>query len=88
MPPADASAEPGTAPDGGSTGVEDTLDLRLTEELLAMIAEERGSATARTPVPSELLCDPGSWPPARTTAGSSPSSPSGPNAISPCSAAG
>ncbi|MDX3609161.1 GNAT family N-acetyltransferase [Streptomyces sp. FL06-04B] len=69
MPPADASAEPGTAPDGGSTGAEDTLDLKLTEELLALIAEERSAGTRRTAVPGELLGDPGSWPSARTTAG-------------------
>ncbi|GGR86183.1 MULTISPECIES: GNAT family N-acetyltransferase [Streptomyces] len=69
MPPADAPAEPGTAPDGGSTGAEDTLDLKLTEELLALIAEERNAGTRRATVPGDLLGDPGSWPPARTTAG-------------------
>ncbi|MCQ1580353.1 GNAT family N-acetyltransferase [Streptomyces parvus] len=69
MPPADASAEPGTAPDGGSTGAEDTLDLKLTEELLALIAEEHSAGTRRAAVPGDLLGDPRSWPPARTTAG-------------------
>ncbi|MFJ5869097.1 GNAT family N-acetyltransferase [Streptomyces parvus] len=69
MPPADASAEPGTAPDGGSTGAEDTLDLKLTEELLALIAEERSAGPGRATAPGDLLGDPGSWPPARTAAG-------------------
>ncbi|WP_103534957.1 GNAT family N-acetyltransferase [Streptomyces sp. SM11] len=75
MPPADASAEPGAAPDGGSTGAEDTLDLKLTEELLALIAAERnaernaGAAQARNRVPHELLGDPGVWQPATTAAG-------------------
>ncbi|MFJ6615675.1 GNAT family N-acetyltransferase [Streptomyces sp. NPDC091289] len=69
MPPADASAEPGAAPDGGSTGVEDTLDLKLTEELLALIAEERNAGAPPASAPGELLGDPGAWPPAATEAG-------------------
>ncbi|MFI7290807.1 GNAT family N-acetyltransferase [Streptomyces anulatus] len=79
MPPAEPSAEPDAVPADhgsversgshadGSAGVEDTLDLELTEELLALIAEERSSGVARaTP---ELLGDPGAWPPATTAAG-------------------
>ncbi|GGP68797.1 GNAT family N-acetyltransferase [Streptomyces sindenensis] len=69
MPPADASAEPGTAPDGGSTGAEDTLDLKLTEELLALIAEDRSAGSGRATASGDLLGDPGSWQPARTAAG-------------------
>ncbi|MBV7243794.1 GNAT family N-acetyltransferase [Streptomyces sp. MW-W600-10] len=81
MPPADASAEPDAAPadpgsaerSGGGAGerdaVEDTLDLKLTEELLALIAEERTTGADRARVPQELLGDPGAWPPAATAAG-------------------
>ncbi|MYT79835.1 Protein N-acetyltransferase, RimJ/RimL family [Streptomyces sp. MnatMP-M77] len=54
--------------DGGA-GVEDTLDLELTEELLALIAGDRDTGAARTRVTHELLGDPGTWPPAATTAG-------------------
>jgi RimJ/RimL family protein N-acetyltransferase len=69
VPPADASAEPGAAPDGGSTDVEDTLDLKLTEELLALIAEERNADTPPASAPGELLGDPGAWRPTGTEAG-------------------
>ncbi|MEI7032925.1 GNAT family N-acetyltransferase [Streptomyces pratensis] len=85
MPPADASAEPDAAPDdqgpaappGGravGAGVEDTLDLKLTEELLALIAQQRDpeprDVRAARPAPGdELLGDPGAWPPAATGAG-------------------
>ncbi|MFI9015359.1 GNAT family N-acetyltransferase [Streptomyces griseus] len=54
--------------DGGA-GVEDTLDLELTEEFLALIAGDRDTGAARTRVTHELLGDPGAWPPAATTAG-------------------
>ncbi|CAO0825176.1 hypothetical protein SMICM17S_09223 [Streptomyces microflavus] len=70
MPPADAPAESDAAPpepahvpgDQGATaapsatGTEDTLDLKLTEELLALIGEdrERAAATGRGPA-GELL---------------------------------
>ncbi|MDX5573155.1 acetyltransferase [Streptomyces griseus] len=71
-----APAGPGSAERSGSGAgepdpVEDTLDLKLTEELLALIAEERntGADRARDRVPQELLGDPGAWPPAATTAG-------------------
>lgn len=90
-----APAGPGSAERSGSGAgepdpVEDTLDLKLTEELLALIAEERntGADRARDRVPQELLGDPGAWPPAATTAGSSRCCPSGRSAISPSSAAG
>ncbi|NEE59867.1 N-acetyltransferase, partial [Streptomyces sp. SID8455] len=65
MPPADAPAESDAAPpepahvpgDQGATaapsakGTEDTLDLKLTEELQALIGEdrERAAATGRGP---------------------------------------
>ncbi|MFI1227266.1 MULTISPECIES: GNAT family N-acetyltransferase [unclassified Streptomyces] len=65
----DEGASAGGAPDGRSTGTEDTLDLKLTEELLALIAEERSAPAARPPGPGELLGDPGAWPPAVTEAG-------------------
>lgn len=79
MPPADASAEsgaapgrPGSAEPSGATpgtGVEDTLDLKLTEELLALIADDRGSGTVRPDPGRALLGDPATWPPATTGAG-------------------
>ncbi|MEU1325481.1 Protein N-acetyltransferase, RimJ/RimL family [Streptomyces sp. ScaeMP-e48] len=84
MPPADAPAESDAAPlepahvpgDQGATaapsatGTEDTLDLKLTEELLALIGEdrERAAATGRGPA-GELLGDPATWPAATTEAG-------------------
>ncbi|MFJ3299184.1 GNAT family N-acetyltransferase [Streptomyces bacillaris] len=79
--PADASPEqagpppeprPGTAgPGAGSgTGTEDTLDLKLTEELLGLIGEDRRRAAATGSASSgELLTDPGTWPGATTGAG-------------------
>ncbi|MFI1250229.1 acetyltransferase [Streptomyces anulatus] len=81
MPPAEPSAEPDAVPADrgatdrsgssadGSTGVEDTLDLQLTEELLALIAEGRSAGAARAGAPGELLGDPGAWPPSATAAG-------------------
>ncbi|MER7553657.1 GNAT family N-acetyltransferase [Streptomyces anulatus] len=81
MPPAEPSAEPDAVPDDhgtadrsgsstdGSTGVEDTLDLELTEELLALIAEGRSPGAARAGAPGELLGDPGAWPSATTAVG-------------------
>ncbi|MFJ3601062.1 GNAT family N-acetyltransferase [Streptomyces sp. NPDC090126] len=69
------AASTGTAGTGpastrsANTGAEDTLDLKLTEELLALIAEERGAGTRRATAPGDLLGDPGSWPPVRTPAG-------------------
>ncbi|TLS47486.1 acetyltransferase [Streptomyces montanus] len=53
MPPTDASADAGTAPitplgsgSGPGTDSEDTLDLRLPDELVALFAEEDGAAGA------------------------------------------
>ncbi|MEI5034813.1 GNAT family N-acetyltransferase [Streptomyces sp. S1A(2023)] len=69
----DSAERSGSRADGsradGSAGVEDTLDLELTEELLALIAEERNAGAARTRVTHELLGDPGAWSPATTAAG-------------------
>ncbi|MFJ4966276.1 N(6)-hydroxylysine O-acetyltransferase [Streptomyces sp. ADI96-02] len=75
MPPDDASTGPGAGPaDPGraapsGSAVEDTLDLRLTEELLTLIAEDRGAATPRSRSAGELLGDPALWPSAATDAG-------------------
>ncbi|MFJ8845034.1 GNAT family N-acetyltransferase [Streptomyces cyaneofuscatus] len=81
MPPADAPAEsdaappePGSGPGdrettAGPTGTEDTLDLKLTEELLALIAEDRNKAARRRDPAGELLGDPATWPGATTGAG-------------------
>lgn len=100
MPPAEPSAEPDAVPADhgtadrsgssadGSTGVEDTLDLEITEELLALIAEGRSAGAARAGAPGELLGDPGPGRPRPRRRESSPFSPSGPSAISPSSAAG
>ncbi|WP_433404477.1 GNAT family N-acetyltransferase [Streptomyces sp. CA-146814] len=78
MPPADASAasdaappEPGPRPTspGVPMGTEDTLDLKLTEELLALIAEDRSKAAAGHGSEGGLLGDPATWPGATTEAG-------------------
>ncbi|MEU0157555.1 GNAT family N-acetyltransferase [Streptomyces sp. NPDC006261] len=81
MPPADAPAEsdaeppePGSGPGGrgtptAPTGTEDTLDLKLTEELLALISEDRNRAARRCDPAGELLGDPATWPGATTEAG-------------------
>ncbi|WP_411084135.1 GNAT family N-acetyltransferase [Streptomyces sp. cmx-18-6] len=69
---------PGTAPraavpsgngNGNGNGTEDTLDLKLTEELLALIAEDRGTGAARRDPAGALLGDPATWSPATTGAG-------------------
>ncbi|MFU0441556.1 GNAT family N-acetyltransferase [Streptomyces sp. BG2AG] len=81
--PADASTEqagpppePRPGPSGAGTGAgpgtgtEDTLDLKLTEELPALIGEDRRRAAATGSASSgELLTDPGTWPGATTRAG-------------------
>ncbi len=81
--PADASPEPAGPPPeprpgtagpgagaGAGTGTEDTLDLKLTEELLGLIGEDRRRAAATGGASSgELLTDPGTWPGAATGAG-------------------
>ncbi|MEW1629222.1 GNAT family N-acetyltransferase [Streptomyces sp. NPDC089173] len=78
MPPADASAasdaappEPGPGPTdpGAPTGTEDTLDLKLTEELLALVAEDRSRAATGHGSEGGLLGDPASWSGATTEAG-------------------
>ncbi|MEW1614234.1 MULTISPECIES: GNAT family N-acetyltransferase [unclassified Streptomyces] len=86
MPPADAPAEseaapaePGSGPGdqetaapshASGTGTEDTLELKLTEELLALTGEDRNRAAAvRHEVTGELLGDPATWPGATTDAG-------------------
>ncbi|MDT0494302.1 GNAT family N-acetyltransferase [Streptomyces griseus] len=75
-PPSGSGTEGATAvPSGDSTAVphgsstEDTLDLKLTEELLALIAEDRGRAVPRRDAARELLGDPATWPGATTEAG-------------------
>ncbi|MFG3141637.1 GNAT family N-acetyltransferase [Streptomyces sp. NPDC048211] len=79
MPPADAPADPGACPASrAGAGTEDTLDLRLTDELLALLAEEapvpHGGAQ-ETPAPScgpqdsVLLDRPAEWKPVTTPAG-------------------
>ncbi|MFD9504419.1 GNAT family N-acetyltransferase [Streptomyces sp. NPDC060035] len=69
MPPADAHADAGSGavPQGG-TSVEDTLDLRLTEELLALLGEDPPVAAVR-PGASDLLGSPAAWHPVTTSAG-------------------
>ncbi|MFC8726073.1 GNAT family N-acetyltransferase [Streptomyces bacillaris] len=71
--PGPSGAGTGAGPDtgtGSGTGTEDTLDLKLTEELLALIGEDRRRAAATGSASSgELLTDPGTWPGATTGAG-------------------
>ncbi|MGW8885745.1 GNAT family N-acetyltransferase [Streptomyces sp. NPDC055749] len=69
MPPAEAHTDTGTddAPEFG-TGAEDTLDLRLSEELLALFAEDTAVPTLRSTA-SDLLGDPAGWRPVTTSAG-------------------
>ncbi|MET9594091.1 GNAT family N-acetyltransferase [Streptomyces sp. NPDC006516] len=50
------------------TGTEDTLELRLTEELLALLGPERASPEA-PPDASALVGSPGAWSPVTTPAG-------------------
>ncbi|GAA3003696.1 GNAT family N-acetyltransferase [Streptomyces fulvorobeus] len=69
MPPADAHTDTGTdAAPQLATGVEDTLDLRFSEELLALFREDP-AAPATRPAVSSLLGDPGAWRPVTTAAG-------------------
>lgn len=62
MPPADAPTDPQAGP-----GAEDTLDLRLTAELLALLGEI--PAHAYGPEDSGLLDRPAQWKPVTTPAG-------------------
>ncbi|PWS50631.1 GNAT family N-acetyltransferase [Streptomyces sp. FT05W] len=64
---ADAHTEPGgDLPD--ATGTEDTLELRLTEELLVLLGEPP-AADATGGDASALVGDPGGWSPVTTSAG-------------------
>ncbi|MEU1470865.1 GNAT family N-acetyltransferase [Streptomyces sp. NPDC005761] len=67
MPPADAPTDPGPAPQAGA-GAEDTLDLRLTAELLALLGEDT-SVYGDGPEGSGLLDRPEQWKPVTTPAG-------------------
>ncbi|MEV8229974.1 GNAT family N-acetyltransferase [Streptomyces sp. NPDC079167] len=64
---ADAHTGTGAVPPDG-TGTEDTLELRLTEELLALLGAGSAAATARADA-SALVGDPGAWSPVSTPAG-------------------
>ncbi|WP_405388224.1 acetyltransferase [Streptomyces sp. NBC_01102] len=70
MRPADAHTGAGTgaAAPPDASGVEDTLELRLTEELLALLADSP-SASAPRPDAPDLLGGPGTWRPVTTSAG-------------------
>lgn len=67
MPPADAPTDPGPA-SRADPDAEDTLDLRLTDELLAFLDEE-GPAHGHGPADSALLDRPARWKPVTTAAG-------------------
>ncbi|MGX1880311.1 GNAT family N-acetyltransferase [Streptomyces sp. NPDC055287] len=69
MPPTDASTDAGTnsAPRAGSS-TEDTLDLRLTDELVALLGDD-SPAAAPGPVGGGLLDAPADWGPFSTSAG-------------------
>ncbi|HWU06132.1 MAG TPA: GNAT family N-acetyltransferase [Streptomyces sp.] len=65
---ADARTGTGAVPPD-ATGTEDTLELRLTEELLALLGDAPASAVAGAGL-SALVGDPGAWSPVTTSAGS------------------
>ncbi len=69
MPPADAHTDTGTGVPQLVTGAEDTLDLRLTEELLALLGEDTQASAPRPADTAELLDDVGAWRPVTTPAG-------------------
>ncbi|MFD8968540.1 GNAT family N-acetyltransferase [Streptomyces sp. NPDC059568] len=77
MPPTDASADTGAGSGAGFTprtggGTEDTLDLRLPEELIALFGEDGPTALEPSPgaAPAgDLLDSPAGWGPAATPAG-------------------
>ncbi|MFI5757842.1 GNAT family N-acetyltransferase [Streptomyces sp. NPDC051569] len=73
MPPTDASADTGTGPTPQiGEGTEDTLDLRLSEELKAMFTEgglPAGEPPADDAPPGDLLDTPGGWGPVTTSFG-------------------
>ncbi|MEU6995063.1 GNAT family N-acetyltransferase [Streptomyces sp. NPDC046465] len=66
MTPTDASTEAGTDPAAGGADCADTLDLRLTDELVALLADGDGRAAVAT---DDLLDGVGGWEPATTDAG-------------------
>ncbi|MFC4329041.1 GNAT family N-acetyltransferase [Streptomyces andamanensis] len=78
MPSADTGTAPSPAPDrtpaagapaeAGSDG-EDTLDLRLPEEFVALFADPAGTAPAATGGPADLLDGVGDWGPVDTPVG-------------------
>ncbi|WP_329044392.1 GNAT family N-acetyltransferase [Streptomyces sp. NBC_01422] len=67
MHQADAPTGPGAVP-SDATGTEDTLELRLTEELLALLGDGP-AVTAAEADPSALVGDPGAWRPVVTPTG-------------------
>ncbi|CAM5382980.1 GNAT family N-acetyltransferase [Streptomyces atroolivaceus] len=67
MHQADAHTETGTVPPD-VTGTEDTLELRLTEELLALLGDSPAAVAAGAGA-SALVGDPGAWSPVPTPAG-------------------
>ncbi|MFB6779584.1 GNAT family N-acetyltransferase [Streptomyces sp. NPDC056352] len=72
MPPDDAHTDGGTGPaPRAGTGVEDTLDLKLPDEFLALFGEDTPAATPATALPStsDLLDNPAEWRPVTTIAG-------------------
>lgn len=55
MPPADAHTGAGTGPASqAGTGAEDTLDLQLPDELLALFGEDEPATVTPTPIPASL----------------------------------
>ncbi|MFC8229334.1 GNAT family N-acetyltransferase [Streptomyces sp. NPDC057287] len=66
MHQADAHPETGVVPPD-ATGSEDTLELRLTEELLALLGDD--SAVPAAADASALVGSPGAWSPVATSAG-------------------
>ncbi|MFD6278868.1 GNAT family N-acetyltransferase [Streptomyces sp. NPDC060209] len=66
MHQADAHTETGAVPPD-ATGTEDTLELRLTEELLALLGDPPAAAAGADA--SALVGDPGGWSPVTTSAG-------------------
>lgn len=59
----------GTVGVSPGSGTEDTIDLKLTDELLALISEDRGRTAPRCAPARELLGDPADWPGVTTEAG-------------------
>lgn len=74
MPPTDASTDTGAGPTPQlGSGAEDTLELRLPEELLALFRETEPSADsgeAGATATGDLIGTPADWGPAATSAGS------------------